>query len=87
MILSDRSDIFSIPLRGCESFFVEKSRRYGEKSKFLKKFFLNDLAAAYSLSFKLGNNLLLCKISASNSQPSSVYKERTHTHTEIEIYI
>ena len=39
MILPDRSNIFPIPLGGCESFFVEKSRRYGEKSKFSEKNF------------------------------------------------
>ena len=49
---------------------------------------MNDLAAAYSLSFKLGNNLLLCKFSASNSQPfSNLEGTNTHTRTEIEIYI
>ena len=39
MILSDRSGIFLISLGGCEPFFVEKSRRNGEKSKFSKNFF------------------------------------------------
>ena len=39
MILSDRSGILPISLGGCEPFFGEKSRRYGEKSKFLKKIF------------------------------------------------
>ena len=54
--------------RGLWTFFCQNFAKKRWKIKIFEKNFLNDLAAAYSLSFKLGNNLLLCKISASNSQ-------------------
>ena len=38
-VSSDRNGILPISLGGCEPFFGEKSRRNGEKSKFLKKIF------------------------------------------------
>ena len=68
-ILSDQSGVFPISLGGCEAVFVKKSPKNGTNSEFSKKIILSDLVTLYSLSFKLGYYLiLLCKISASNSQ-------------------
>ena len=56
----------SLKLKEGEPLFVKISLRNIKKSKFSKKMFLNDLAAAYSLLIKLGNYLLLCRILAFN---------------------
>ena len=52
LILLDLSSIFSISLEGCEFFFFfEKSRRNGEKSKFLENFFWTISTCVQNFSF------------------------------------
>ena len=87
MILSDRSDIFPIPLGGCEPFFVKISPRNGEKSKFSKKIFctISQRHIAYHLSWEI--TYFCAKFQRLTPNRLRVYKEQTHTRTEIEIHI
>ena len=87
MILSDRSGIFPIPLGGCEPLFVKISPRNGEKSKFSKKIFwtISQRHIAYHLSWEI--TYFCAKFQRLTPNRLRVYKEQTHTHTEIEIYI
>ena len=79
--LSDRSCMFPISLGGSKGIFVEKSRRNDKNNIFLKKFFLNDLVMLSSLCFELGNYLLLCKITASNTDRQTDRQTDIHTPT------
>ena len=79
--LSDRSCMFPISLGGSEGIFVEKSRKNNENDIFLEKIFLNDFVMLCRLCFELGNYLLLCKITASNTDRQTDRQTDIHTPT------
>ena len=80
-ISSNRSNIFPISLGGCETFFGEKSRRYGEKSKFLNKIFwtISQRHTAYVLSWDI--TYFCTKFQLLTPNRLRFYKGQTHTHT------
>ena len=92
MVLSDRSSIFSISIGGFKGIFVEKSRRIGEKSKFLKKFFkaISQRQIVYVLSWNI--TFFCAKFQLLNPHRLRVYKGQTdrkkkYSDIYINIYI
>ena len=77
MVLSDRSGRFSISVGGFKGIFVKKSRRIGEKSKFLKKIFwtISQRHIAYVSSLDI--TCFCAKFQLLNPHRLRVYKGQT----------